>query len=78
MVSLNWTYVSRLWRCSRGFPQKCRNPKWYSSCSVMSTRHFPCQNWCTGSNFLDPAPAPRTPQNVLLMKCPAIAAGQAS
>eukprot|EP00983_Pelagomonas_calceolata_P076638 1153494-Pelagomonas_calceolata.AAC.6 len=35
----------------------------------------PCQNWAI---FWTPTPTPRTPRNMLLMECPAIAAGQAS
>eukprot|EP00983_Pelagomonas_calceolata_P080400 1155125-Pelagomonas_calceolata.AAC.7 len=42
----------------------------------------PCQVWgpSPGSDFLDPrlSPSALDPQNVLLMKCPVIAAGQAS
>ena len=33
---------------------------------------------CQGARFWTPAPAPRTPWNMLLMKCLAIAAGQVS
>eukprot|EP00983_Pelagomonas_calceolata_P033594 1051403-Pelagomonas_calceolata.AAC.1 len=37
---------------------------------------FPAKIEVRGAIFWAPAPAPQTPQNVLLIKCPAIAAGQ--
>eukprot|EP00983_Pelagomonas_calceolata_P075120 1152857-Pelagomonas_calceolata.AAC.1 len=39
---------------------------------------FPAKIEVWGVLFWTPAPAPRTPQDVLLIHCPAIAAGQAS
>eukprot|EP00983_Pelagomonas_calceolata_P051200 1142303-Pelagomonas_calceolata.AAC.1 len=50
----------------------CR--EWLLPSSDSEPHHAPCQTWAI---FWTHALAPRTPQNMLLMKCPAIAVGQA-
>eukprot|EP00983_Pelagomonas_calceolata_P086360 1156745-Pelagomonas_calceolata.AAC.9 len=47
-------------------------------CRALVSRHYPAKIGERWAIFWTPAPAPWTAQNMLLIECPAIAAGQTS